>query len=199
MKKWLATAVVLAGITVGAGVGKLSFVAVTGPWIADGDMDIGVWTTLNSIGEKNLSQYWRARSAIYGPFGLPPTEVVYFQAAKDDSGKDLETRCTYAMHGGKAPARWWSIAVYRDSFYIDNPEDRYSITQSTIKTRDDGQWTIRLSPSGEGENGLALGHKPGRVQLTYRLYHPDAGVAQNRNDVALPSIELISCPDSSSS
>jgi hypothetical protein len=193
MKKVFTAVSLVVGIVFGAWAGHYTFYGITGPWNKTEDVSVGPWTTLNSVGERNQSPYSRARVAIYGIWGLPPKEVIYFSAARDDDGNVLETRCTYEMRGGDSPARWWSIAVYRDGYYIDNPKDQYSLSQSTVKTAEDGSWTIRLSPSGEGENGLALGYKSGRVHLTYRLYQPNVGVAENRNKVAVPSIQRTGC------
>jgi hypothetical protein len=189
-----ARSLILATISAGLGavIGWGSFVVLTGS-MATEDMKLGAWTTLNNIGEAQQSAYTRARVAIYGIWGLPPSEVIYFSAFNDDAGDALDPKCTYELRAPSPPARWWSVTAYRDGFYIDNNDDRYSLSQSTIKAQPNGDWQIKLSPDGSGENGLALGNQPGRIQLSYRLYQPQPGIADNRQKVVVPIIKKVVC------
>lgn len=157
------------------------------------DAQFGPWTTLNEIGEAKQNPYTRARVAIYGIWGLPPSEVVYFTAMTDDGGAPLRSRCSYQVEGVEPPARWWSLTAYHDLFYIPNPANRYSWSRTTITPNANGGWTVRLSPSGQGENGLALGNGEGRIMLSYRLYQPRPGVAADRALVPLPRIRRAAC------
>lgn len=193
MRIWSLAWGAVIGAVLGASIGWYSFYLLTGP-MAKEDTRVGAWTTLNDIGEVKQNPYTRARVAIYGLWGLPPSEVIYFSALKDDSGNALDHRCLYEVKGTNPPARWWSIAAYRDGLYIENPDDRYSISQSTITQEQDGSWIVLLSPDGRGKNGLALGAKSGPIQLSYRLYQPNPGVAENRQEVAVPSIKKQRCP-----
>jgi hypothetical protein len=180
-------AAALAGVVVGAA----SFWALTGPF--GREMRYGPWTTAAGIGQAEQSPYTRARVAIYGIWGLPPSEALYFSGAVDSAGEKLDRRCTYQVKGGPLPGRWWSLTAYRSGFYIDNPANRYSWSMTDAQIARDGRWTIQLSPDGQGPNGLALGHEDGRLLLSLRLYQPNPGIADHRDRVPLPRIERVSC------
>lgn len=189
-------AAVLAGVggaLLGCAVGAAAFWALTGP-LGRADQRIGGWTINASVGEQQQSPYSRARVALYGIWGLPPSETLYFVAAVDEDGAALDRRCTYQMDGGALPARWWSVALYRDGFYIDNPADRYSWTMTDTRIEPDGRWSLTVAPSGEGQNRLTFGPRDGRFQLLLRLYQPTvAASALRQNSVPLPRVRKVSC------
>lgn len=185
----------IAGAALGVGAGLWITHATTGP--EGEDQKFGSWTTTTSVGESEQSPYSRARVAIYGIWGLPPSEVIYFSTREDDEGRRLDPRCTYEVKGGKLPTRWWSVTLYKDGFYIDNPANRYSWSASDITYEppgdENGAWTLTVSPDGEGPNQLAFGAGEGVRTLLLRLYQPDAGVADNRGAVPLPSVTRTGC------
>jgi len=193
MRLWLSAIVLGAALGVGAGWAITSY--TTGP--GGEDQKFGPWTTTTAVGESEQSPYSRARVAIYGIWGLPPAEVVYFSAREDDEGAPLDPACTYQVRGGPLPTRWWSVTLYEDGFYINNPANRYSWTTSDVayEPRGDinGAWTLTVSPDGEGPNELAFGPGGGNRVLLLRLYQPNSGVPENRGAVALPSITRQSC------
>ena len=190
MRLWrimtLAGAVII-GLVLGLG----SLWALTGP-VGDGEK-FGPWTTNRAIGERDQTPYSRARIAIYGIWGLPPSEVVYYSARVDDDGAAFDRRCTYTIEGGPLPTRWWSVALYRDGFYIANPANRYSWTQTEVAPDAAGRWRIQLTPIGAEPNALALGDTDGMFAVLLRLYQPDPGVAEARGQVPLPTIRKVSC------
>lgn len=181
------------GLLAGCAVGAASFWALTGP-LGRADREMGGWTINASVGEREQSPYSRARVALYGIWGLPPSETLYFVATEDRDGVALDRHCTYELRGGALPARWWSVALYRDGFYIDNPADRYSWTMTDTRTAADGRWTITVAPSGEGPDRLTFGARDGRFQLLLRLYQPSVTTsALRRETVHLPEVRKVAC------
>lgn len=186
------TIAILAGLVLGAVAGAGSFWALTGP-LTKTDMRLGAWTTNTAVGEGAQNPYSRARVALYGIWGLPPSETLYFVAEQDSSGDKLDRHCTYAVEGSPLPTRWWSVTLYRDGFYIANPADRYSWTMTDSLIRPDRRWTLVVAPSGEGLNRLTFGPQDGRLQLLLRLYQPNAGMADHRERIPLPVVRKIAC------
>jgi hypothetical protein len=182
----------LVGSLLGGAAGAASFWALTGP-LSNRDIRVGAWTTNPAVGEERQSPYSRARVALYGIWGLPPSEAMYFVASHDSAGAVLDRRCTYAVRGGPLPTRWWSVTLYRNGFYIDNPADRYSWTMTDTAIGPDGRWALTVAPSGEGPNRLTFGPNEGRFQLLLRLYQPEPGFAENRAQVPVPSIDKLRC------
>lgn len=182
----------IVGGLLGAAAGGGAFWWLTGPKSGQ-DLAVGAWTTNVAVGEVKQSPYSRARVAFYGIWGLPPSETIYFVANKDTAGAPLDRTCTYEIAGGPLPTRWWSVTLYRDGFYIDNPADRYSWTMTDTEIGPDGRWTLVAAPSGEGQNRLSFGSTDGRFQFLLRLYQPNAGVAENRKAVPVPVIRKVGC------
>ncbi len=192
MKRVWTAASLLTGGVLGALAGAATFWAVTNP-NAKEDQKVGAWSTSAAIGQAHQNPYTRARVALHGIWGLPPSEVVYFTASHDSAGERLRRACTYTVIGGPLPTRWWSLTLYRDGFYIDNPANRYSWSMSDTAIDANGRWTIALAPSGEGQNRLTFGGRDGLMQLLLRLYQPNTGVADHRDRVPLPEIRRVSC------
>ena len=183
---------IVVGGAVGAAAGATAFWFLTGPIVAGG-RTFGPWFTSRGIGQSRQNPYTRAQVALYGTWGLPPSEVVYFSALKDSSGAKLRRDCTYEVRGGPLPARWWSLTLYRNGFYIDNPANRYSWSLTDVVFDPQGRWTITLAPSGEGRNHLTFGPDAGLFLLSLRLYQPQTGIADHRDRVPLPEIHRIGC------
>lgn len=182
----------VAGLVLGTAGGAGSFYALVGYTSAE-DEQFGPWMTLKQVGQTEQSPYSRARVALYGIWGLPPSEVIYFTAMTDESGAALKSTCAYRIEGVEPPARWWSLTAYQNLFYIPNPANRYSLSKTTIAANRDGSWIIRLSSDGKGPNGLALGNGKGLITLSLRLYQPNPGIAANRTLVPLPRIAREAC------
>ena len=53
--------------------------------------------------------------------------------------------------------RWWSIALYRDHFWVDNPDDRYSYSKTTVSRAADGSWRVLVSGAPQAGNWLPMG------------------------------------------
>lgn len=155
----------------------------------------GPWRTQAGTGDAGASPLQRATIARTGIWALPTSEVVYFVAQRDDEGRPLDPACTYAVEGpATLPTRWWSIGAYRDYFWIDNPDDRYSFSSSSVRVEDDGSYRILVGPGRKNGNWLPSGDRPGRLTLLFRLYQPEPEVAADPEKVALPAIRRLGCP-----
>jgi len=166
---------------------------LAGPLIPNRTIQNGPWETSERVGDAQAGAYTRATVAIYGTWALPPSEVIYFTATRDDTGAAINPACRYEVRGGDLPADWWSISVYRNFFWVDNPGDRYSRSSSSIQRGPDGQWVIALDADGNGQNGLPLGNADGYFQLSLRLYQPEDHVLANRATIKLPAITKLGC------
>lgn len=178
----------------GAGAGAAS------AWLATGQVDESAgrgpapWKTMAGTGSTAASALQRATVARVGIWALPESEVIYFNTESDSAGRPLRADCDYVLEAGQEPrTRWWSIGVYRDYFWIDNPADRYSLTSSTIARRPQGGYSVTLSREPAAGNWLPLGEREGRITLLFRLYQPDPGIGKNPEAVPLPSVRRKGC------
>jgi len=170
-------------------------------WVYTGDpparagVGPGPWkTSTKGVGDASAGLLQRAVISRVGLWALPPSEVIYFRAETDDDGRPLTRRCVYAIEGtGDLPTRWWSIALYRDYFWVDNPLDRYSFSKTTVTRARDASWKILLSEAPQQGDWLPMGSKDGRFTLPLRMYQPEASVAQDPRAVPLPRVRRVSC------
>lgn len=184
---------IAAGTILGAGAGFGAFWLAVGP-LFPGEREIGGWTTVADIGGARQDPYARARVALFGIWGLPPSEAIYYTARSDAEGRPLTGDCVYSVEGRDPPGRWWSLTAYRGGFYIANPDDRYSWSSTDIGREPDGGWTMTLSAQGrEGPNPLALGPGPGRIALSFRIYQPAPTVVRDRTLGVPPVVRRLAC------
>jgi hypothetical protein len=155
----------------------------------------GPWITSLETGSEEASIYQRARIARYGLWALEKSEVIYYVATTDSDGKPLEYECDYRIEGGNLPARWWSITVYKDLYFIPNDINRYSYSKTNIIWNEGDTWVIKLSAEKQEGNWLPLGDKEplrgdkkGEIYLMLRLYNPNPSVLENPDTIKLPQI-----------
>lgn len=191
--RWVATTVVALALGAGSAAALINFGGAFDARIVN-----GAWETGRHTGSASADPYSRARGAIYGLWGLPPSEVVYYTALQDDTGQPLQRSCSYQVSGGALPARWWSVTLYRDYFLIENPARRYSWSSTTIDVAPAGNWRIDVNAAGEGDNALPMGERDGVFALSLRLYQPLPQVLDNRATIELPAIHRGACQGSSS-
>ena len=121
-----------------------------------------------------------------GGFGANPVDVaVYMKSGFDDAGNVLNGKNNYIMHieaGQMPPVKdkgFWSITAYGDDdFLIDNPIDRYSVSDRTpFEKNSDGSVDIYIQkdkPQGHEANWLpVLGEG---FHLFLRVYRPEDAV-----------------------
>lgn len=133
-----------------------------------------------------------------GGFGANPVDVaVYMKSGADDTGAALSGRNRYVMHidAGKMPPfkekGFWSITAYNDDdFLIDNPIDRYSVSNRTpFEKNEDGSVDIyiqRDEPEGHISNWLPVSDEG--FHLFLRIYRPEDPVLDGT--WAAPSINI---------
>lgn len=185
---WLAA--VLIGLLIGGG--SAAFMIVRGG-PPDARIQNGVWETGRYAGDPAADPYSRARVAIFGLWALPPSEVIYYTALTDADGEALNRSCRYEIQGGTLPARWWSVTLYRDFFFIENSASRYSWSKTALGPGAETAWSIQLNAAGEGAHGLPMGDRDGTFALSLRLYQPADGVIARRDQIDLPNIVRLGC------
>lgn len=152
------------------------------------------WQSSTNIGTARTDPIRKAVIARTGIWALPATEVIYYSADEDAEGRALDRRCVYEIAGvGDPPARWWSISLYRDNFWVDNPGDRYSFSQTTVTRDAAGAWRVRVAGAPQSGDWIPMGDRDGRFALSFRLYHPEPSVAADLKATPLPPIRRLSC------
>lgn len=189
---WLAGLLATALVGAGGGAGAA--------WLATGQVDEsagrgpGPWRTMAGTGSTAASALQRATVARVGIWALPTSEVIYFNTESDSSGAPLRAGCTYRIEASAEPAaRWWSIGVYRDYFWIDNAIDRYSLSSSNIPRQPGGGYMVTASAAPAEGSWLPLGEREGRITLLFRLYQPDPAIMASPERVPLPSVQRLEC------
>lgn len=159
------------------------------------DVD-GTWLYSDRIGAAVASDMERARVAIGGPLGLSSKEAVYFIGTKDDDGHALRSQCTYRVMGQTMDTRWWSLTLY-DSMtqhYVPNIENRSSWNSVSIPRLADGEWAINVAPTPQNVAWLPTQEVPDKgFELMLRLYNPSDATHSILPNIALPTVERISC------
>lgn len=185
----IVAAVGLAAFGAGAGAAWLN----AGRPTAEGEGP-GPWSTRAGTGEASGGMTQRAAVARTGLWALPQSEVVYFRADTDDEGRPLSIACTYELAADHdPPTRWWSINLYRDLFWVDNPRDRYSYSKTTVSRTDSGGYRILVSAKEQPGDWLPMGEQDGHFILSFRNYQPEPIIANDPAATPLPSIRRLSC------
>ena len=154
----------------------------------------GPWKTSSGAGEASAGLVQRAVIARQGLWALPQSEVVYFRAMTDDQGEPLTSRCVYEIASDRdPPTRWWSVTLYRNNFWVDNPLDRYSWTSTNATREADGGYRLILAASEQTGNWLPMGPQDGGFSLSFRNYQPQPSIAADPESTPLPSIRKLSC------
>ncbi|MCH2174776.1 MAG: DUF1214 domain-containing protein [Lentisphaeria bacterium] len=131
----------------------------------------------------------RASGVFLGQLGIPAKFVQYKQYVQTEDGKPLGKDGSYEITiDAKGLMRdekgYWSITVYNmeDRYLIENDKNIYSITSYTTKPNKDGSFTVRINPTGEGENAIPTMNKS--IYAIMRVYQPN-GV------IKFPSIKTV--------
>jgi hypothetical protein len=123
----------------------------------------------------------RAVVALIGLGANLPADAVYPSTFVDGDGKPLNGVNRYVLHfdKGQTPPvnAFWSITMYNaDSFFVDNPINRYAISSwMPLRKNSDGSIDIyiqRESP-GKGKGANWLPAAEGEFNLTMRIYWPN--------------------------
>jgi len=158
-----------------------------------GGISSGSWQTSLGTGGVDADPWTRARVALRGLLALNRSETMYYNASRDSEGKLLSGDCDYRLEGHDLAARWWSITAYgADSYLIPNPQQRFSISQTSVQREADGSFVLHLSAHEKSGNWLPV--KAGaRFELTARFYNPEQSVQQQPASAQLPLIVREDC------
>ena len=97
-----------------------------------------------------------------GQLGTPVETVRYGLSVTDDKGEALNGKDTYIVTvpaGLVKKGGYYSVTIYGtdNKLLIPNDKKIYDQTTYSSKANSDGTYTITLSPSGEGMNGIPTG------------------------------------------
>jgi hypothetical protein len=97
-----------------------------------------------------------------GQLGTPPDTVRYGLFLTDDNGDPLNGKDTYIVTvpaGLVKEGGYYSVTVYGtdNKLLIPNDKKVYDRTTYSSEPNSDGTYTLTLSPSGEGKNGIPTG------------------------------------------
>lgn len=166
--------------SINKGINQSALKIKNGSWQRYKEMDLSV----------NLLQ--RAIIARMGLFALKQEEVLYFEASTDSQGRPLESQYDYELTGFDLDARYWSITLYGEDFFlIPNRADKYSLNSSTVimKPDDIKHFNITLSNKTKVNNWIPTGDKKQKIHLTLRLYNPSEKLYSDLNISNLPQIK----------
>jgi len=97
-----------------------------------------------------------------GQLGTPIEAVRYGVILTDSQGAPLNGKDTYIVTvpaGLHEEGGYYSVTLYGidDKLLIPNDKKVYDRTLYSSEPNDDGTYTLTLSPSGEGKNGIPTG------------------------------------------
>jgi hypothetical protein len=150
----------------------------------------GAWQGDN-LAQVGKSPLLTARAAVATLYALNPSEVIYLVAQQDSKGEELNAENDYVIKGIPLDARYWSITLYGEDFFlVPNEADKFSYNLDNVKYETDSSFTINISSLKKEHNWLPSG-KSGRFYLTIRMYHPQEYVYKDIESVQLPTIEKV--------
>lgn len=133
----------------------------------------------------------RARVALTALFALRETEVLYAVANKDAEGEALDGSYSYRVSGPAPEARYWSITLYGEDFFlIPNEENRYNINGLDVQYDAEGNFSFVISPEKK-EGPWLPSDGTQKFDLLLRLYNPSTDLIENLETLSLPLIEKI--------
>jgi hypothetical protein len=141
-----------------------------------GDLDLGFGKRSGDVGDITL-----AAMVMVGQLGTPSDTVRYSLILGDERGRPFNGDDTYALTVPAGIVReggYFSVTVYGsdNKLLIPNELSVYDRTTYSAVPADDGTYTITLSPTGEGQNGIPTG-KPFYGLLRAYLPVPGADIA----------------------
>ena len=100
----------------------------------------------------------------YGQLGTPSDTVRYAAITVDSNGEPLNGKDTYIVTvpaGLVKEDGYYSVTLYGtdNKLLIPNDKKIYDRTTYSSEPNDDGTYTLTLSPSGDGKNGIPTGGK----------------------------------------
>lgn len=147
------------------------------------------WTINGAIGLFGTDYLFRAAAVVLGIGGNTGQEAIYPVTFVDSEGKFLNGANKYTIHfdPGQTPPvnSFWSVTIYNNqSLFVDNPIDRYLISQFTegLKNNTDGSLDIYIqnaSPGPDKESNwlpAPSAQESDKIKLVMRLYLPGEAI-----------------------
>jgi hypothetical protein len=193
-----AVAAVLIALLIGVGLGVASAYVAVERFAMAGEVRVGQWRGNLNTGSTAADPYTRAAIAKVGLLALARTETIYFFRDSDEEGAPINPACTYLLVGSDQPARWWSVTLYDEQYYLArNDDDATSVDATRTVRNPGGDYSVRIGPArGDAQNWLSTNGAKA-VNLTIRLYNPNAEVQGNPASLRLPLVQKVSCPTGS--
>ena len=162
---------------------------------AFGALHLGAWTAWPKTGSTSIDPYARAEVSRTGTLPVALGDGIAFVAQADEQGRPFDGRCDVELDGITPPARFWTLALYdRDGKLVANAINRYGFTSQEIIRRNDGHFTINISPRARPGNWLPTGGV-GTYELVLRFYDTPVGVATRAGrEAPMPAIKTRACP-----
>lgn len=159
-------------------------------------IEVNGWTSDPAIGSPAAGPYTRAYVARRGLLGLRREEATYYLRMVDDAGHRLRENCAYVLEGGMPDARWWSVTLYADDYYLaQNGDNAHSIDGTRAMAGEDGLWraTIQATDPGDGSFWISS-RNAGQFDLIYRLYNAGPAVLETpETALTVPRIIRMGC------
>ena len=156
---------------------------------------MGQWSYFGRpIGDFGTEYDYRAMIALGGLGANTLDEAMYTQTTKDESGESMTGTHVYQIHFDTMPPvlgnGFWSITAYgSDDFLIDNPLNRYAITdRSAFELNSDGTLDIIVSAAEPEMSGNWLPVNEDEFHLYMRIYTPDMDAIETWD---APTISII--------
>ncbi len=110
----------------------------------------------------DVGEIHAAVGVFQGQLGTPSNVVRYGLLAFDENGQPFNGEDTYVLTVPAnivEPGGYFSVTVYGSDNKLLIPNERgiYDRTSYTAEQNADGTYTVTLSPSGEGQNGIPTG------------------------------------------
>nr|WP_246504958.1 DUF1214 domain-containing protein [Microvirga antarctica] len=167
-------------------------------WVLNGDppfggRKLGPWATWPKLGSSDADPYMRAIAARRGDVPLATGEGLTLLAKVDDSGRNLDSACTYRVGSVTPQARLWTMTVYDRTGNLQ-PSDlgRSGLTSAEIIRRPDDGFDIVVAKALSAGNWLQTG-AAGPFTLVLRLYDMPGAAGANLTADDLPRIERLAC------
>jgi hypothetical protein len=157
--------------------------------VAFGSLTIGAWTAWPRSGSVDIDPYARAIIARSGELPTGTGDGVSFYAHTDDSGKNLDGRCSFTVAGMTPAARYWTVTLYDpNGQLVANAMDRHGFTSEEILRETDGRFVISVAPQARPGNWLPTGGIE-KFVLVWRLYDTPIGVGtRTTKEGSMPAI-----------
>ena len=142
---------------------------------------INGWQLTYDLGRYETKYAYRAAWTFMAIGGLPVEDALYPLAREDGDGQRLTGANNYTLYFSRDQVppvdAFWSLTVYDgESFLVDNPIDRYSLSsRDEMNYGDDGSLTIYLQHESPGKDKVTnwLPAPDGEIGfLALRLYVP---------------------------